>query len=171
MYVKQENNSVDTGRESMLYVISNENTIELKSAESEADNVVIPATIDAANGQVYYVTVVCANALSDVSQVTRVEVQTNPQMGLIFESGSFNSCGDLSYLSFIQNSGEYVLVDKENATRAKKSGGKIVLEKNCLKGTHKNLLIEVPDKKTMKSIKKQLKKAKAPKGTKVKVAK
>ena len=44
-------------------------------------------------------------------------------------------------------------------TNGKKKAYSITLGKNCLKGTSKKLVIEVPDKKTKKDIKKQLKKA------------
>ncbi len=169
--IQQENNSADGGSESMLFLINGDNTIELQNMESNADKIVIPLGIDAANGQVYYVNKVCANAVSGNTEVKGFVMNYDKKHGVYLEPGALGGCESLTYITFVGNNDMYITVDKENASRAKKSGGKIVLGKNCLKGTHKNLLIEVPDKKTMKSIKKQLNKAKAPKGTKVKVAK
>ena len=134
------------------YAVSGDN-VTLSNVDTNASEIAIGDTIPAADGKTYKVDTVGDGAMKGLQNLTTAAFGSG-----IREIGkqAMQGCKKLIALIF------GVTGLRQNTTSVKGltgDAGKIVLGKNCLKGTSKKLIIGVETKADKKAVKKQLKKA------------
>ena len=156
------NSSTIGGESSLQTYKSGDNGFVLEKSEGDKGDISVGGKVQDVSGDSHTITVIGDGAFAGNTDITSATID-----------GSVNRIGNDAFRGCERARSVRVkarLDYRPVRTNGKKKAYSITLGKNCLKGTSKKLVIEVPDKKTKKDIKKQLKKAGNPKA-KVKIVK